>query len=688
MKVRITNTNYLKYCSSVLLGILSFYCTAQNAVIDSLLNRRGEIQTLDTSEFSTIDDLHWLYSRIDEATSSRYNDTLRIMLLNIGDVAADPLWLKNRADLKVNNGDIEKGMILYDSASALLEGIDENQSSKDIIRLKGSIYSNYGTALYSKGDYEKAITRFNKILNDSSFQKYPDFVFMAHTNSFASQMRLGNIEAGFESLLKSAKTAKIHGLKQYEAIASINICGNLDPEIPREIAYKYCINTKELLNNFRPSAIGTAYNHYAAHLQDNGVLDSALYYYEKSLTTEYNKNNTKHFSYFGISQIYCLQSKYSLCKQYADSAMAIIEKIEVSGDIEDHQYSTNILRGQALLGMGDASGAIEILEPWTNKSLDTIGDYEFKSSHLSHLISALTQAKKIVPRELFARYIIVRDTMKAQEMRLKSTKLLKGLAGTKDSLELAILTIESKEQESKLKKRSSAMLFLALGMVLFASLLYRFVLLSYRLRTKKQDLENLNGEISTLNRELNHRTANQISLAYELILDQRRQIGDEQAKASLERSESQLMALREVNRALAHRSDDLVRADEVLTKVAEGLQAASPHPFNLDLQLKAITVHGNAASRSALILSELLSNSIKYAFPNTNAPQATIRISQNEQGTEISYLDNGPGSDGTVQGTGVGSGLIEAMLEDLDAEFEEIKDQDGKGYGLRWYWAA
>ena len=189
-----------------------------------------------------------------------------------------------------------------------------------------------------------------------------------------------------------------------------------------------------------------------------------------------------------------------------------------------------------------------------------------------------------------------------------------------------------------------------------------------------------------LNRELNHRAANQISLAYELILDQRRQIGDEQAKASLERSESQLMALREVNRALAHRSDDLVRADEVLAKVAEGLQAASPHPFNLDLQLKAITVHGNAASRSALILSELLSNSIKYAFPNTNAPQATIRISQNEQGTEISYLDNGPGSDGTVQGTGVGSGLIEAMLEDLDAEFEEIQDEDGTGYGMRWWW--
>ena len=276
-------------------------------------------------------------------------------------------------------------------------------------------------------------------------------------------------------------------------------------------------------------------------------------------------------------------------------------------------------------------------------------------------------------------YLSIKDSVSSEKLKNK-------IAETQIALDYKMSEAQSKSlgQELEFSNQSSKLRAIIAGSLGVGLILSCFLL--YKVAGQRKKLNQSNEEISTLNRELNHRTANQISLAYELILDQRRQIGDEQAKASLERSESQLMALREVNRALAHRSDDLVRADEVLTKVAEGLQAASPYSFTLDLQLKAISVHGNAASRSALILSELLSNSIKYAFPNTNAPQATITISQNDQGTEITYLDNGPGADGTVQGTGVGSGLIEAMLEDLDAEFEEIQDEDGKGYGMRWWW--
>ena len=277
------------------------------------------------------------------------------------------------------------------------------------------------------------------------------------------------------------------------------------------------------------------------------------------------------------------------------------------------------------------------------------------------------------------KYLMVRDSVYGENMK-------KNVSESQVAMDLKMSEAESKALSQDLifstqtsKLRSTIAWTLGLGLLISCFLLFKVI-------RQRKKLNKSHEEISTLNRELNHRAANQISLAYELILDQRRQIGDEQAKASLQKSESQLMALREVNRALANKSDDLVQADQVLQKVAENLQSASPYPFKLDLQLDAITIHGNAASRSALILSELMSNSIKYAFPNQEDARATLSLKQSDRGISMTYVDNGPGKDGRTRGTGVGSELIEAMLEDMDAEFEEIVGEDGTGYGLRWWW--
>ena len=278
------------------------------------------------------------------------------------------------------------------------------------------------------------------------------------------------------------------------------------------------------------------------------------------------------------------------------------------------------------------------------------------------------------------RYTEVVDSLVSD--RVNGEIILKEVAYETDKIKSDKLALEAKSKNQGLLIASQKD-----NIYLLVSSLSLFALLSYFLWRSRKSLKEKSKSISTLNSELNHRAANQLSLAYELILDQRRQIGDEQAKASLLKSESQLMALREVNRALANKSDDLVRADQVLQKVAENLQSASPYPFKLDLQLDAITIHGNAASRSALILSELISNSIKYAFPNQEDAKASLSLKQSDSGISITYVDNGPGKDGRTRGTGVGSELIEAMLEDMDAEFEEIAGDEGTGYGLRWWWA-
>ena len=202
-------------------------------------------------------------------------------------------------------------------------------------------------------------------------------------------------------------------------------------------------------------------------------------------------------------------------------------------------------------------------------------------------------------------------------------------------------------------------------------------------------LDESNAELETAYGELNHRTANQLQMAYYLVLGQRRQIGDARAEAVLQRSEAQLLTLAELNRLLAKPTGsavELVRADEILAHVARKLREASPQPFALDLQLEALEVDANAAMNAALVLSELISNSIKYAFPDTPDARAHLRVVREPGGAAlVEYVDNGPGPQAQqAVSDGQGTGLIQAMLKSLRAEAEPLR-APGQ-FGLRWRW--
>ncbi len=221
-------------------------------------------------------------------------------------------------------------------------------------------------------------------------------------------------------------------------------------------------------------------------------------------------------------------------------------------------------------------------------------------------------------------------------------------------------------------------------LAIFVALTIALIVLFRTARSKSQALALQKLQVETLNRELNHRTANQLALAYELVLDQRRQIGDAQAKALLSRSENQLMTLSTVNRALAHRADALVQADTVLAQVAERLQKASPFPFSLNLDLDPITLEGDEATHVCLILSELIHNSIKYAFKGNEEGAASVVLKREQESTVLRYSDNGPGR-GAKADPGEGSSLLQALVQMLDGTMVESQSNGG-GYEVEMKW--
>lgn len=249
--------------------------------------------------------------------------------------------------------------------------------------------------------------------------------------------------------------------------------------------------------------------------------------------------------------------------------------------------------------------------------------------------------------------------------------------------EAEALQLEAQVQKEKETRKLQYLLAAALMALLGVSL---FALISSRRKSKELGIQN--DSINTLNRELNHRASNQLGLAYELINDQQRYVTDDAAKALLKRSESQLMALKTVNVFLAKKSDDKLDFDVILKKVCEGLQSASPVPFALKLDLSPATVNANDVVKVALVVNELMNNSIKYAWPQEKGKEPVISIQLERFGNmnRLTYSDNGGGDGGVVLGTGQGASLIQALLADVDASIlnPTRSEQGGYVFGFEW----
>ena len=101
--------------------------------------------------------------------------------------------------------------------------------------------------------------------------------------------------------------------------------------------------------------------------------------------------------------------------------------------------------------------------------------------------------------------------------------------------------------------------------------------------------------------------------------------------------------------------------------------------------IKVIGERGSAASREAeslgLIATELILNALKHAFP-TDKIDGRIVIAYDVDGTnwKLSVADNGVGKpDGVFaqSKTGLGTGIVKALAQQLGAKVETVADPSG-----------
>ncbi len=175
--------------------------------------------------------------------------------------------------------------------------------------------------------------------------------------------------------------------------------------------------------------------------------------------------------------------------------------------------------------------------------------------------------------------------------------------------------------------------------------------------------------------EVNHRVANSLAMISSLATLQSNCVSDPAAKVALAEMRARILAIAGIHRRLYTSSDvRSVDLDAYLKNLGTDLLAAiGEGRRSHDLTVTAdsnVSISTDRAISLAMVVTELVTNAIKYAYPDGEVGPIRIALSNMEDGqATIRVEDDGVGwtGSGPAKGTGLGSRIVQAMTKSLHA---------------------
>ena len=174
-----------------------------------------------------------------------------------------------------------------------------------------------------------------------------------------------------------------------------------------------------------------------------------------------------------------------------------------------------------------------------------------------------------------------------------------------------------------------------------------FAMAINHIRNENRILASLH-EKEVLIKELHHRVKNNMQVVSSLLALQSRKVDDERYRKYFEESQNRIHAMAMVHEKL-YRSEDMARVDfseyiRDLTRHLFYTYNINPRAIRLHLDVAEIYLGIDTAIPCAMIINELVSNSLEHAFPGGREGNLTVRLHRNDGGMHIlTVTDDGVG---------------------------------------------
>ncbi|RAJ07458.1 histidine kinase dimerization/phosphoacceptor domain -containing protein [Arenibacter echinorum] len=577
----------------------------------------------DTLQFNILNDLayYWHTRNLTKALNFT-EDGLKCTLAK-----GDMLW---HGRFQITQGAILLRMEKLDEAQAVLEEAKAKVLTKDLPFLNtqlGYVYERRGQ-LGKAADYVMEALRLGEELNDKRA------IALAYSD-------LGNIFWKQEKYDKGLK----YGIK---SIVIFEERGIIDLD--------YDFTLYVVANNF------LKLNRY----------DEALKYYEHSLAIgeRYGFYNNLSDVYISLVDLYAYLGQYKKAESAGANAVKYAELLD--NDFMLMRSWLSIGKLQNL--QGKYRYAIESLQ----KSLE-VATAEFGDEYyLSQVYEALGKA-----------YAGDHDYMEAYKAFSKYDGLKKEIFTAESDQRIALLQTEFEvaqkedtillQQGTIRKQKSNQMLTSTITGLLLFLLIVGFVAIRIN-RRKNKLLQQQNQEKEFLIKEIHHRVKNNLEVVSSLLSLQSTHIEDKKIKENMHQIQNRIQSMSMIHQNLyqgknlggiAMKNYFKILGDYVLQSYGAGQKIVMVY------DMEEIELNVDIATPIGLIVNELITNSLKYAFPNSLTGVITISLVQKPAHLELTVTDNGIGINkgNQTHGTGFGTQLISLLTKQLDGKMVLHQDK-------------
>ena len=266
---------------------------------------------------------------------------------------------------------------------------------------------------------------------------------------------------------------------------------------------------------------------------------------------------------------------------------------------------------------------------------------------------------------------------KARQLRDSTASLQSDMAitelRTQYETEKQQTTIAAQQQQIAQQRNIQ---WLGLGVVaLLAILAFSY----YRNAVNRKKVNTLlslkNAENELLLKEIHHRVKNNLEVVSSLLSLQSAQVEDKNIKEAMLESQNRVHSIGIVHQKLYQGTNlAAVEMKGYCIDLSESIldSFGADERVTIECAMDQLELDIDTAVPLGLIINELITNALKYAFPKGQTGKISIKLEKTtDTNLHLEVADNGIGKTGPTQGTGFGSQLVSLLTKQLSGTMQE-----------------
>lgn len=528
-------------------------------------------------------------------------------------------------------GDLDASLLAYEEAREYHKKVPNNEESLNLIDI------NIGVAYYFAGNLGKALEFYLKAYEEAKRINQKDHIAKLVNNIAIIYRRSKKYEEALQYYKESLAIKRSTGDKDGEATTLQNT-GFLFSHMDQiDSSLFYLDAAKKLMLEIGASQSDIDYVDYA---RAEGYYNIDDFEMALSLMKKFEENN-----FSSLEESIRLNGKIVLADLYAQN--------------DQHRKSIAILNGvENEIGEDDYPRELQQLHEYRAKYNLILGNH--KSAAQDFLQSS-----------------VLSDSINSKDRQQLESEMQTKYSTLQKEQQIEKLTLEKQFDDLKLSQQRIGLFVVSSGLLLLSFLFYRLFKQKNKIEVQSKVIAKSAEEKDILLREIHHRVKNNLQVVSSLLGIQGRGIKDQKAKNAIQEGRNRVHSMSLIHQNL-YKKDNLtgIEMKPYIDKLSQHLLQTyqlESGIINIETEIDDITLDVETVVPIGLILNELMSNSLKYAFPNGQNGTITIHLKEKEAFLILTLADNGIGLDAEQLKTktdSFGHSLIRAFKKKLDAEIK------------------